>query len=389
MRRLRAPWLVRGTTDCREMRRLLRTWSAVLAFALAGCSSTDKPKPAPLEPFTPQIAGRLVWQARVAPLSFPLAAAVQGGRFFVAGGDGGVLALDAASGRELWRGDAGRPLAAGVGSDGRFASVVTRDNELVTFEDGRVLWRARLPSSVLTAPLVAGERVFVLAVDRSVQAFDALDGRRLWTLQRPGDALTLAQPGVVAAYHNLLLVGQGPRLAAVDPLRGGVRWEVPVATPRGTNEVERLADLIGPVVRAGDRVCARAFQSAVGCVDAARGVLLWSRPAGGVQAIGGDAAMLFGADASDRITAWRADSGDVAWTQERLLHRGLSGALAVGPLVVFGDAEGQVHFLGRADGQTQLRLPTDGSAVVGTPVRSGDTILVATRNGGLFAFRPQ
>jgi outer membrane protein assembly factor BamB len=74
----------------------------------------------------------------------------------------------------------------------------------------------------------------------------------------------------------------------VDPLRGTLRWEVPVSNPRGTNEVERLADLIGPVTRLGDTLCVRAFQSSVGCVDAVRGSLLWSRHAGGINAIGGD-----------------------------------------------------------------------------------------------------
>ena len=358
-------------------------------LALGACSTVEKPKPMPLEAFTPRSAGGLVWQHRLDRLQFTLMPAVQGDRVFVAGSDGAVLALDAGSGRELWRAAVGQPLAAGVGSDGRFVSVVTRGNELVTLEEGRERWRARLPSRVLTAPLVAGERVFVLAVDRSVHAFDALDGRRLWTLQRPGDALTLAQPGVIAAFRNLLLVGQGPRLAAIDPLRGGVRWEVPVANPRGTNEVERLADLVGPALRLEDRVCVRAFQSAIGCVDAARAALTWSKPVGGQQPIGGDAELLFGADASGRISAWRGSSGEVAWTNERLLHRGLSGAFAAGPVVIFGDLEGQVHFLSREDGQTLLRLPTDGTPVLGTPVRAGANVLVVTRGGGLFAFRPQ
>jgi len=57
--------------------------------------------------------------------------------------------------------------------------------------------------------------------------------------------------------------------------------------------------------------------------------------------------------------------------------------------VAFGDFEGQVHFLDRNDGQTLLRLATDGSQVVGKPVLSGTTLLVATRNGGFFAFRPE
>jgi outer membrane protein assembly factor BamB len=193
----------------------------------------------------------------------------------------------------------------------------------------------------------------------------------------------------VAAFRNTLLVGQGQRLVALDPLRGTVQWDVPMASPRGSNEVEKLADLVGPMVRVGDRVCLRAFQSAVACADAAQGTLLWSRSVGGVQAVAGDADRVFGADASDRITAWQAGSSDVAWTSEKLLYRGLSGALAAGPTVVFGDSQGWVHFLSAATGELQLRLPTDGKPVVGTPVLSGTTLLVTTQDGGLFAFRPQ
>jgi len=358
------------------------------ALVLAACSSTDKPKPTALETFEPRIAGRAVWNLRLPGSALAMTPAVRDGVLFVASGDGTVMALQADTGTELWRASAGSALAAGVGSDGRYTSVVTRGNEVVTFDAGREVWRKRVPSSVVTAPLVAGERVFVMSVDRAVQAFDALDGRRLWVQQRPGEALTLAQPGVVLAYRNTLLVGQGPRLAALDPLNGAVLWEAPMASPRGTNEVERLADLIGPAVRIGDRVCARAFQSAVACADASKGSVLWTRNVGGVKAVASDSDRVFGADASDRITAWRTTNGDVSWTSERLLYRGLSGALSVGPSVVFGDSQGFVHFLSAADGTLQLRLPTDGSAIAGTPVISGTTMVVMTRSGSLFAFRP-
>ena len=369
--------------------RWIRTGGALLLVALLAACGADRPKPTPLEPVSAKIAGRQVWSARVDKVQFPLVVAARSGSFVAAGGDGTVLALDAQSGRELWRASAGAPLSAGVGSDGRYTSVVTRDNELVTFDNGKEIWRKRLPARVSTPPLVAGERVFVIGVDRVVMAFDSLDGRRLWTLQRPGDPLTLAQAGVVSAFKNQLLVGQGARLAAVDPLKGTLRWESPVGTPRGTNEVERLSDLIGPLLRVGDTVCARAFQLAVGCVDAERGTLLWSRSSAGINAVGGDAELVFGADASDRITAWRTTSGDVAWTNEKMLYRGLSAPMSAGRTVVFGDLEGQLHFLSRETGETLLRLPTDGSPVVGPPVLSGTTMLVATRAGGLFAFRPE
>jgi len=380
----------------------LRVGALALSLLLAGCSGMnlsslnplswfgpDKPTPAALENVTPKIAGRQVWSARVDAVQFPLGMAVKGETVVAAGSDGTVLALHGTDGRELWRAQVGERLSAGVGSDGRFAAVVTRNNELVVLDAGRALWRAPLNSRVVTPPFVAGERVFVMGVDRVVHAFDALDGKRLWQLQRPSDALTLAQPGVVAAFKDTLLVGQGARLTGVDPLRGTVRWEVPMATPRGTNEVERLADLVGPVVRAGDVVCARAFQSAVACANAERGTLLWTKNVGGVQAVGGDAELVFGADASDRMTAWRAASGDVAWTHERFLNRGLSAPMSIGKTVVVGDSEGWLHFLSRDNGETLLRLPTDGSAIVGSPVRVGGTIVVATRAGGVFGFRPE
>lgn len=363
-------------------------WLLALATLLAACSSTDKPKPTPLEAYTPSIAGRQVWSTSVGSVDFPLSVAVRNGQFIAAASNGTVVALNADTGAEAWRAQAGAPLTAGVGSDGRFSAVVTRDNEVVAFDGAQLRWKQRVPARVVTAPLVAGERVFVLAVDRSVHAFDALDGRRLWVHQRPGEALTLAQAGVLLAARNEVVVGQGGRLVALDPLRGTVNWDVALATPRGSNEVERLADLIGPAVRQGDRVCARAFQNAVGCVDLVRHVLLWTRNTGGVNAVGGNADRVFGGDASDRLTAWNAVNGELAWTNERLLHRGLSGMLAVGPSVVFGDGEGQVHFLSAADGSLQLRLPTDGKPVIGTPVLSGTTLLVATRAGGLYAFRP-
>jgi outer membrane assembly lipoprotein YfgL len=364
---------------------------AVAAAVLAGCAS-DKPKPTPLEAVTAQIAGRQVWTARVDSVQFPLAVTVRDGQFTVAGTDGTVLALDAATGREIWRGQAGAKLSAGVGSDGRRAAVVTVDNELVVLDQGAKLWSTRLASRTTTAPLVAGERVFVLGVDRVVHAFDAIDGRRLWTVQRPGEALTLAQPGVLAAHKNTLVAGIGALMTGLDPTTGSVRWEVPVTSPRGTNEVERLNDLVGPVLRLGDQLCARAFQTAVGCVTIAsadRASLRWSRIAGGQQAIGGDADYIFGADGSDRLSAWKTGGGELAWSNERLLFRGLSAPLSAGRTVAFGDVEGQVHFLDRADGKTLLRLPTDGSPVVAQPVLSGTTMLVVTRQGGLFAFRPE
>jgi hypothetical protein len=116
--------------------------------------------------------------------------------------------------------------------------------------------------------------------------------------------------------------------------------------------------------------------------------MVWTKNAGGTDGVAGDEQFVFGADASDRLTAWRRVTGEVAWTSDKLLHHGLSTPLSTGQTVVYGDAQGLVHWLSRDKGEALLRLPTDGSAVVAAPVASGATMLVVTRNGGLFAFRP-
>jgi outer membrane assembly lipoprotein YfgL len=363
---------------------------ALAGAALAGCSSgPTRPDPTPLAQFESTLVVADAWKQKIGSISFALAVPVKDDTFTVASDDGTVLALKATTGAQVWRADVGSKISAGVGSDGRFAAVVTRDNELVTLDNGNVTWRKKLPSRVVSAPLVAGERVFVVTVDRTVLAFDALDGRKLWTYQRPNDPLTLAQASVLQPYRDTLLVGQGGKLVGLDPLAGQVRWESTLASPRGTNEVERLADLVGPAVRIGELVCIRAFQVSVGCVNAERGTLMWSRNASGNDGVAGDDRMVIGADNIDRLTAWRTIDGSVAWSGDSMLYRGLSAPAMAGLAVVFGDSQGYVHWFGRDSGTPVARTRADSSAIRVTPVRAGNITLVVTSDGGLFAFRSE
>lgn len=373
-------------------RRPLHRGLCALAFAalLGACSSSgDKPKPAELPVNPALVQAKQAWNNRVGAIAFPLQVQVSGDTLTLAGSDGSVVALDARSGRDLWRASAGARLSAGVGSDGRTAAVVTTGNDLVAFAAGKEVWRQRIPAKVFTAPLVAGARVFVQSADRSVSAFDAASGARLWSVQRPGEALVLSQSGVLAAFGDTLLVGIGGRLAALNPNNGALRWDAPVAASRGTNDIERLVDLVGRVSRDGDVVCVRAFQASVGCVSADRGALLWTRPANGADGLAGDSAYVFGVESDGKVQAWRRSSGEPVWSNERLRFRGLSAPLALGRTVAVGDAGGLVHLLSRADGSIAGRLSTDGSAIASAPVVAGGMLVVVTRNGGVFGFQPE
>lgn len=371
--------------------------AAVLTLALAGCSmlpssfggGVEKPKPAELPPNVALIAVRPAWTARIGEVSSPITVNVRGGTITLASSDGTVVAMDAATGRDLWRGSAGGPIAAGVGSDGSVAAVVTRSNELVALKSGKEIWRGKLPAVAYTPPFVAGGRVFVLSADRSVSAFDGQNGRKLWTQQRPGEPLVLRQAGVMLAVGDTLVVGLSGRLVGLDPLTGAIRWEAPLASPRGINDVERLVDLVGTVSRVGDSVCARAFQASVGCVDAGRGALVWTKPANGAEGVAGDDKLVFGTEADGKVIAWRRESGERAWVSERLRYRTLTAPLALGRSVVIGDSTGLVHLLSREDGSPLNRLTTDNSPIMAAPVLAGNTLVIVTRNGGVYGFVPE
>jgi outer membrane protein assembly factor BamB len=222
-----------------------------------------------------------------------------------------------------------------------------------------------------------------------VTAFDGAGGRKLWTQQRPGDPLVLRQAGVMLAVGDTLVVGLSGRLVGLNPVNGSVRWEVPIASPRGTNDIERLVDLTGRVSRIGDVVCARAFQSAVGCVNAARGTVLWTRPANGAEGVHGDDRNVYGSESDGKVVAWRRADGERVWTTDRLQYRSLTEPLAVGRSVVVADETGFVHLLSREDGSPLTRLSTDSSGVRVGPVLVGNTLVVVTRSGNVYGFQPE
>ena len=362
----------------------------VLASLTACSSGSNRPKPAELPANTAILGVRSAWMVQLPPVRLPLQVHVAGSTLTVAASDGTVAAIDADSGRELWRTSLGVGLTAGVGSDGKTTAVVARTNEVIAVAAGKEQWRYQLPAQVQTAPLVAGERVFILAADRSVTTLDAKTGRRLWVQQRPtGDALVLNQPGVLLAVGDTLVVGLSNRLTGLNPLSGSTRWETPIGTVRGSNDVERLVDLVGPASRSGTDLCVRAFQLAVGCVNAQRGTLLWSKPANGFEGVQGDETMLYGSEGDGKLVAWKRADGERAWSSDRLLYRRLTAPLALGRSIVVGDHTGLVHLLSREDGSPLNRLNTDGSPIAATPVVAADTLVVVTEKGAVFGFRPE
>jgi len=361
--------------------RLIRFAAAGVCLALAACSGTSRPKPTEIQGVTVLQDIRTAWTANVGKVDFPLVVSSRQDRLAVANSQGLIAVLDAATGKDIWRLKLDHQIAAGVGSDGQQVAVVTRTNELVTLRNGQVEWRVGLPAQSFSAPLVAGARVFVLTANRSVIAFDGATGRQLWTQQRPGEPLVLKQAGVMLAYKDTLLVGLSGRLAALNPNTGVILWESAISTPRGTNDIERLVDLVSPHDRHGDVVCVRAFQSSIGCVNAQRGQGVWVRPSIGEMGVSGNDNLLIAPLSNGVVQAWNRSTGERLWETERLKYRVLSAPLVTPRGVLISDNGGWLYLLSLADGALLNRVKLDGEELASAPVYAGGHYVVVSREG--------
>jgi outer membrane protein assembly factor BamB len=359
-----------------------------LGFFLAACSAS-KPKPSQIPAIKADKPIQALWQFKLGgDVSFVQNLQAVQERMALTSDDGKIAVVNVRNGQVVWRHELKTALNTGAGFDGEHVAVVTLNNELLMLQDGKVLWRNRLTSQSYTHPLVAGERVFMMMADRSVLAFDLVSGQRLWIQQRPGEPLVLKQNGVLMSFQNTLLVGLGGRLTAINPDNGQVKWDVPIANPRGINDLERLVDLVAKPSRVNNSVCVRAFQSQVGCVDAFRGSVLWTRASIGSHGVDGDAKTLIGTESNGMVQAWNRTTGDRLWDSDRLKYRELTGPMFTSRGIVIGDSGGWLYLLSSADGSLINRVQTSSDGFASTPTALADGgFVVLTRDGLLQAYQ--
>ncbi|MDR2452569.1 MAG: outer membrane protein assembly factor BamB [Candidatus Accumulibacter sp.] len=365
------------------------------ALSAGGCSWLDAinpfvgkgPKMAELAPFTASLGARTSWSEGVGRSDgHAFVPAVSGSSVYAAGGDGGVVRID--DGRVTWRIDAGQPLSAGVGTDGRLVAVASAKGDVLVFfaADGKLAWKAKATSEVLSPPAVGEGLVIVRSTDNRLAAFDMADGRRKWLYQRTSPALTLRNAAPPVIDGNYVFAGfPGGRLVAVGLDNGISVWEGTVALPKGTTELERVADIGSPPVISGRAICAVAFQGRVACFDLDNGNLLWARNMSSSAGLAMDSRYLFVTDDKGAVHALDLFSGSSVWKQEALSMRRVSAPLPRRGWVAVADAQGIVHFLNRENGAFVARVDTDGSPVPASPLALGNGLVVQTAKGGVYA----
>lgn len=376
-------------------------WPILLVTALAGCStleslnpfssSSSGPKMAELQPIKATLDARVVWRDSVGKADdFVFSPAVVGTSVFAAGKDGSLLRMD--GGQTAWRIKADLPLSGGVAADEKMVVVGTAKGDLLAFSasDGKPLWKARASSEILAAPALGEGLVVVRSGDNRLAAYDMADGKRKWVYQRPTPALTLrVTAGPVISGKYVFAGFPGGKLIAVSTANGAPLWEGTVALPKGATELDRVADITSVPVIDGRDVCAVAYQGRVACFDLGNGNLIWARDLSSSSGLTIAGRHVYVSDEKGAVHALDRASGASLWKQDKLFLRRLTAPSAQRGTVAVADVQGIVHFLSREDGSFVARVATDGSPVAAAPRALGGSLVVQTRNGGVFAIEAQ
>jgi outer membrane protein assembly factor BamB len=330
---------------------------------------------------------------------------VADGRVYTMDAGTQLTATDASSGSRVWTFDVepekegGGGAGGGVTYDRGRLYVGTGYAQVIALEadSGKEVWRQTLTAPVRAAPTVGAGRLLAITVDTQIHALELATGRRQWTHSGitetagfyGGSSAAVEGTIAIAAFSSGEILAQ-----RVD--NGRVLWSDSLAGALRADPVSSLADIRGlPVVDRG-QVFAASNAGRVVAIDLRSGGRIWDQNFGSLSTpwLAGDYIFMVTVDA-ELVCVTRRD-GRIRWvTQLRRFRdekakRGRvvwAGPVLAGSKLFVANSEGEAYTVspltGEIDG-TRIRLP---GGVFVSPIVANRTTYVLTDNGDLVALR--
>ncbi len=347
--------------------------------------------PEPLEEIKQTVSAKVLWQAKVQEAgNFEFSPVVEAGYVYAVGAEGELAKLDETNGKEIWRVKVGEAVSGGVGAGGSLVLVGTQRGAIYAYGlAGKLQWKSKLSSEVLSAPQYFDGMVIVRTGDSKIYGINANDGSRKWVYDRTGPALSLRSSAGVVIDGGAVYAGfAGGKLVAVRADNGKLLWEASVAQPKGVTEIERIADITSLPMVDGALVYAVAYQGRVAAVDRKTGRVVWNRDISSLSGLGAEDGRVFISHTLGSVYAVDYSTGKSFWRQAALKNRQLTAPVPMGTWIAVGDVEGYVHFLSREDGAIDGRIKLNESPFMPKmQLINRTTLLGQTRNGGIYAIQ--
>lgn len=364
----------------------------VLTLALAGCAGkTNKVpevKPNPLPKLTQAKTLVPVFSTSVSatdaadPLRLRLD--VDNGVVFAIDPKGEVSAFKGK--QRLWQKKVSKDnLSSGVEAAEGLVVVGSQKGQLFALDQqtGEQKWTAQLTGALLAPSLIHAGRVISVSNDGMVYAHEVASGAQVWTYNLPNVQFSLrgmAAPVPLDA-RNVLIASSNAYIYALDALSGVPKLQRRVAVSDGRSDIQRLVDIDGEPVVAGQFVVTTSYQGQVTVLDLASQQVIWSEDASSIQRPEVVGNGVFVAQTDGKIKAFEISSGQPLWENDQLLNRQLSNPVMLGTDLVVGDLDGVLHLIDPRTGQITGRSKTSGEV---RNLRVIDNQLyVSTRKGAL------
>ena len=307
--------------------------------------------------------GRNLWTAEIkseerSKVGFGGGVAYMDSTVFATSGYGFIVALDASTGREIWRYDAGVPFRG--------------------------------------APTAIGGKVYAITHDNLMMAIDAASGTLIWDqvgIAESAGMLGAASPAVDSSAVVMAL--SSGELVAMRPENGRILWQDSLSSSRRLTPLSTLADIDGDPVIDGGKAYALSHAGRMVAIDMRSGERSWESDIAGVSTpwIAGNFAFLTTIDG--QLICMALGDGRVRWVSQlqRFLdqekRRGLikwNGPILAGDRLIVTSSHGYVLSVSPYSGEviSGSKLP-DGTNT--PPIVVDGTLVILTDNGQLVAYR--
>jgi len=285
--------------------------------------------------------------------------AFDAGKLFVSTGFGDVVALDAASGKELWRVNTGVP--------------------------------------IFNAPVANGGRVFVSSQDNHLFAFAEYNGRQLWDHQGITESAgILSSSSAAVAGEFVIAPYTSGELYALRVQNGRPAWNDMLTRSGGITALSELDDIAGRPVVDRDLVFAISHSGVMAAIQLDTGERQWTRDLGGIQTpwVAGDYVFVLTTDA--QLMCLTRKEGKVRWLHQ--LPRWTdpsdtsskpivwSGPVLASDRLILVSSDGYAQSISPYSGQLLGRMEIPDGAYI-APVVANDTLYILTNDAELVALR--
>lgn len=201
------------------------------------------------------------------------------GKLFVSTGFGDVFALDAATGRQLWKADIQVP--------------------------------------IVNAPVAIGGRVFVSSEDNHFVTLAESDGRVLWDHQGISESAgILSSTSAAVAGDTVIVPYTSGELYALRIDNGSPEWSDMLTKSGNVTALSELDDIAGRPVVDRDMVFAISHSGIMAAISLNTGERVWSRDVGGIQTPWAAGDYVYVLTSDNQLLCLQRKDGQVKWIHQ-------------------------------------------------------------------------